>query len=74
MPGLLVSQKRRRVHVSAELAAVAVVAPMLWTIAAAPRLTDSHRAFLRVLAVATVLLDGWLLSRWGGPGPGSRPG
>ncbi len=71
MPGRLVSQRRRRVHVSTELAAVAIVAPMLWSIASAPRLTASDRTFLRVLAVATLFVDGWLLSRWGGPGPGS---
>ena len=60
----LVSAERRRVHVGAEALALAVVVPLLWNIASAPRLTDSHRAFLRLLAMATLLVDGWLLWQW----------
>ena len=60
----LVSLQRRRIHVGTELLAVAIAVPMLWSIAAAPRLTDSHRSFLRLLAVGTLLVDGWLLLQW----------
>jgi len=60
----LVSGQRRSVHIVTEMLAVTVAAPVLWNIASSPHLTSAHRDFLRVLAVGTLVVDGWLLWRW----------
>ncbi len=59
-----VDETQRSLHISTELLAVAVAVPILWGIAAAPKLTTKHRTFLRVLAVSTLIVDGWLLWQW----------
>ena len=54
---------RRRVHIASELGALVLAVPMLlWSSTQTPAL--AARLALRSLAIATVLIDGWLLSRW----------
>lgn len=56
-------RQRRAVHITSEAAALAVGVPFLvW--ASYQTSNPSARDGLRAMALATVLVDGWLLWRW----------
>lgn len=57
--------QRRKIHIGAEILAVAVIAPILWHIATEDKkLSADESDFLKALAIGTVAVDGWLLWQW----------
>lgn len=62
--GTCISAEQRRVHVVAEALAVVLVAPLLGYVATRPELPDWARVGAGAAAVGTLLVDGWLLSRY----------
>jgi hypothetical protein len=60
-----ISQSQRDLHVWSEAAALVVVAPLLTYVAVTQRqLPPWQRWGLLGVAVGTLLIDGWLLTRW----------
>jgi hypothetical protein len=55
---------QRRVHIGMEALAILLVVPTLWQISKTPRLTRTQRDSLRLIAFATLAVDGWLLWHW----------
>ena len=54
---------RRRLHIATEALSMAVAVPfLLWASAVTPH--PAAKAGLRVLAIVTALVDGYLLTRW----------
>lgn len=56
-----VSASQWRLHVTAEMIALTVIAPGLWWISRSEDISPGARSFLRATAAATVLVDGYLL-------------
>ncbi len=63
-PAVCISEQQRRVHVWSETVAVVAVAPLLAYLATRRELPDWARLGLGAAAVGTLLVDGWLLSRY----------
>lgn len=59
-----ISKSQHKVHVVAESIALFVVAPFLLSVSKNEGLTESQRRGLQATAVATILVDGYLLTRW----------
>lgn len=59
-----VPQSQRQLHVASESIALLVIAPFLLGVAQTPTLTPAQRQGLRATAIATILVDGYLLTRW----------
>lgn len=51
-------------HVVSEAAAVAIGVPLLLATAARREPTQAQRRGLRAMALGTLLVDGWLITRW----------
>ncbi len=62
--GTEITKTQERVHRSGELAAILGVAPFLAYLSTRQRLTPGNQMALAGIAVGTLLIDGWLLSRW----------
>ena len=61
--GATVSDRRRAAHIASELAGVTLAAPFLWW-ASSQTQNPIARAGLRTLALATLIIDGALLTQW----------
>jgi len=59
-----VAERQRQLHIVSESAAVLVVAPFLLGVAQNPYITKGQRQGLQAVALLTLAIDGWLLSRW----------
>ena len=57
-------QEDRTLHIVSEAIAVLVVVPWLIWIVWKKELSDIDRLFLLVLAIGTLLVDGYLLIKW----------
>ncbi len=57
-------KKQRGLHIASEAFALFVIAPTLWHMSKKPTLNKDERDFLKVVAVGTVLVDGYLLAKW----------
>lgn len=55
---------QKHLHIVSEAAALVIVAPGLWRVSKNPDLTERQRRFLKVAALTTVLIDGYLLAKW----------
>jgi hypothetical protein len=69
---VLISDKQRRLHMRSELLAVLVVAPFSFWLASRRELPRGARVAAGVLGVATLAVDGYLLSRYLGVGTVDR--
>lgn len=61
----LIPAGQRRLHVASEAAALLVAAPFLGYVATRKELPGWVRLGSGVLAVATLVIDGYLLVQWG---------
>jgi len=59
-----VSQSQASIHVASEAAALVIGVPLLLATASRSQPTEAQRRGLRVMALVTLIVDGWLLSRW----------
>jgi predicted nucleotidyltransferase len=59
-----ISKSQRQLHVLSEGVALFVIAPFLLSVSKNEGLTEGQRRGLQATAVATILVDGYLLSRW----------
>lgn len=59
-----ITEQQRRVHVAAETVALLAVAPLLLWVATQRQLPDWARMGAGVAGVGTLLVDGWLLSKY----------
>lgn len=63
-PGTCISPRQRQVHVASETVAVLVIAPFLAYLAQRRALPTWARVGAAAVAVGTLVVDGWLLSRY----------
>ncbi len=69
--GVSIPRHQRDLHVAAEWAAVLVVVPALTWIAFNSRVPRSARLIAGGVALASLVVDSYLLSRWSAPTPRS---
>ena len=60
-----ISSSQVRLHRISEAAAIFVGVPMLLSAASSATLTPTQRRGLKAMAIATLVVDGYLLTRWG---------
>ena len=59
-----ISASQVRLHRLSEAAAVLIGVPLLLSAASSERLSDTQRRSLKAMAIATLVIDGYLLTRW----------
>jgi hypothetical protein len=62
--GPVISEARRRLHVTGEIVALAIVVPLTFSVAANQNLPEWQRSFLYATALGTMVIDGYLLGKW----------
>jgi hypothetical protein len=71
---VLITEGQRRLHVASEWVAVALVVPALGWVALNPRVPRTARWIAGAVAVGSLLVDGYLLTRWKTPQPRRQRG
>lgn len=59
-----ISSDRRKFHIASEVLALLVTVPLTWKASNVVGVNPTLSLGLKAVAVGTLLIDGWLLTRW----------